>query len=152
MASGEPTEVQVKIDSLSCPFCAYNLEKKLKRVEGVKGFELRVDTGVAEIKIKEGKSVDIDKTNKAVKDGGFTPRDMVVTLKGKIEEVDGRMILMNDGISESFILKDNKMLKEIVKTEMVQDKTVAITGLVQEEKINGQMKYVSNKVLFILII
>lgn len=35
IASGEPASVQVKIDGLSCLFCVYGLEKKLKRVEGI---------------------------------------------------------------------------------------------------------------------
>lgn len=137
LTSGEPNRVQVKVDGLSCPFCAYNLEKKLKRVEGVEDLKLRIDTGLAEIKIEEGKSIDIDGIKKAVKDGGFTPRDIVVTIKGKIEKVDSRMILRVDNISDSFILKDNKMLNEIIVAEKFQGKIVTITGLVQEEKIKG---------------
>lgn len=133
----EPIKIQVKIDGLSCPFCVYGLEKKLKRVEGVKDLKLQFDTGVAEIKIQEGKSIYVDEIRKAVKDGGFTPRDMVITLKGKIEEVDGRMILRIDDISDSFILKDNNMLTDIIKTQNVQGKIATLTGLVQEEKIKG---------------
>lgn len=137
LTSGEPTRVQVKVDGLSCPFCAYNLEKKLKRVEGVEDLKLRIDTGLAEIKIEEGKSIDVDGIKKAVKDGGFTPRDIVVTIKGKIEQVDSRMILRIDNISDSFILKDNKMLKDIITSEKFQGKIVTVTGLVQEERIKG---------------
>lgn len=137
LASGEPVSVQVKIDGLSCPFCIYGLEKKLKRVEGVEELKLQFDTGIAEIKIKDDKSIDVDGIRKAVKDGGFTPRDMIVTVKGKIEEVDGRMILRNDGVSVGFILKDNKRLKEIIESEKIQDKTIVITGLVQEKRIKG---------------
>lgn len=137
LASGEPTRVQVKVDGLSCPFCAYNLEKKLKRVEGVEDLKLRIDTGLAEIEIEEGKLIDVDGIKKAVKDGGFTPREMLVTLNGRIEEASGRMILRIDDVSESFILKDNEMLKDIITSEKFQGKIVTITGLLQEEKIKG---------------
>ncbi|MGR3177744.1 MAG: heavy-metal-associated domain-containing protein [Candidatus Anammoxibacter sp.] len=137
LVSAEPIKIQVKIDGLSCPFCVYGLEKKLKRVEGVEDLKLQFDIGVAEIKIKDGKSIDIDGIRKAVKDGGFTPRDMVVTIKGKIEEVDGRMILRIGDITDSFILKDNKMLREMITSGKVQGKIVTLTGLVQEEKIKG---------------
>lgn len=137
LTSGEPARVQVKVDGLSCPFCAYNLEKQLKRVEGVEDLKLRIDTGMAEFKIKEGKSIDVDGIKKAVKDGGFTPREMLVTLNGRIEEASGRMILRIDDVSESFILKDNEMLKDIITSEKAQDKIVTVTGLVQEEGIKG---------------
>ena len=135
LASGETAKVQVKLDGLVCTFCAYNLEKKLKRIEAVEDLKILVNAGLAEFKIKEGKSIDVDEIKKAVKDGGFTPREMLVTLKGKIEEFGGRMNLRIG--DDSFILKDNKMLKDIIASEKFQGKIVTITGLVQEEKIKG---------------
>ena len=48
-------EATVKVDGLSCPFCAYGLEKKLKKVEGVEKLEIKVDQGVAKITIKKEK-------------------------------------------------------------------------------------------------
>lgn len=139
LASAEPAKVQVKLDGLVCTFCAYNLEKKLKRVEAVEDLKILVNAGLAELTIKEGKSIDIDGIKKAVKDGGFTPREILITLKGRIEEADGQLILRVDKVSEVFILKHNEMLKEIIASEMAQDKEkiVTITGLVQEEKIEG---------------
>ncbi len=137
LASGEPSKVQVKLDGLVCMFCAYNLEKKLKRIEAVEDLKILVNAGLAEIKIKEGEPIDVDGIKKAVKDGGFTPGEMLVTIKGKIEQVDGRMILRIDNISDSFILKDNKMLKEIMESEKAKGEAITITGLVQEERIKG---------------
>ncbi|MBS1258565.1 MAG: hypothetical protein MAG551_01624 [Candidatus Scalindua arabica] len=137
LVSGEPSNVQVKLDGLVCTFCAYNLEKKLKRVEAVEDLKILVNAGLAEFKIKEGKSIDVDQIKKAVKDGGYTPREMLVTLNGRVEEASGRMILRIDDVSDSFILKDNEMLKEIITSEKAQDKTITVTGLVQEEKIKG---------------
>jgi copper chaperone CopZ len=135
LASGEPAEVQVKLDGLVCAFCAYNLEKKLKRIESVEDLKILVDAGLAEFKIKEGKSIDVDEIKKAVKDGGFTPREMLITLKGKIEEFGGRMNLRIG--DDSFILKYNEILKEIITSEKAQDKIVTVTGLVQEERIKS---------------
>ncbi len=40
-------EVSVQVDGLSCPFCAYGLEKKLRKVENVARIEIRVDEGRA---------------------------------------------------------------------------------------------------------
>jgi len=123
------------LDGLVCTFCAYNLEKKLKRIESVEDLKILVNAGLAEFKIKEGKSIDVDEIKKAVKDGGFTPREMFVTLKGKIEEFGGRMnLIVGD---DRFILKYNEILKEIITSEKAQDKIVTVTGLVQEERIKG---------------
>ena len=137
LASAEPAKVQVKLDGLVCTFCAYNLEKKLKRLDAVEDLKILVNAGLAELTIKEGKSIDIDGIKKAVKDGGFTPREILITLKGKIEETDGQMILRVDKVSDVFILKNNEILKGIITSEKVRDKIVIITGLVQEERIKG---------------
>ncbi|MGR3174728.1 MAG: heavy-metal-associated domain-containing protein [Candidatus Scalindua sp.] len=137
LTSAEPAKVQVKLDGLVCTFCAYNLEKKLKRLEAVEGLKIFVNAGLAELTIKEGKSIDVDGIKKAVKDGGFTPREIIITLKGKIEEADGQMILRIDKVSDVFILKNNEILKGIITSEKVWDKIVTITGLVQEERIKG---------------
>ncbi len=40
-------EVTVQVDGLSCPFCAYGLEKKLRKVENVARIEIRVNEGRA---------------------------------------------------------------------------------------------------------
>ncbi|ODS31063.1 MAG: Heavy-metal-associated domain protein [Candidatus Scalindua rubra] len=135
LASAETGKVQVKLDGLVCTFCAYNLEKKIKRIEGVKDLKILVNEGLAEIKIGEDKSIDVDGIKKAVKEGGFTPREIIITLKGRIEEASGRMILRTD--YDSFILKYNKILKEIITSEKAQGETITVTGLVQEEKIKG---------------
>ncbi|MGR3303068.1 MAG: heavy-metal-associated domain-containing protein [Candidatus Scalindua sp.] len=137
LTSAEPAKVQVKLDGLVCTFCAYNLEKKLKRLEAVEDLKIFVNAGLAELTIKEGKSIDVDGIKKAVKDGGFTPREILITLKGRIEDADGQMILRVDKVSDVFILKNNEILKGIITSEKAQDKIVTITGLVQEERIKG---------------
>ncbi|MFQ5787471.1 MAG: hypothetical protein ACE5H1_05770, partial [Thermodesulfobacteriota bacterium] len=43
LSSAEPAKVQVKLDGLVCTFCAYNLEKKLKRVEAVEDLKILVN-------------------------------------------------------------------------------------------------------------
>ena len=108
--------------------------EKIKRI-GVKDLKILVNAGLAEFKIEEGKSIDIDGLKKAVKDGGFTSREILITLKGKIEEFSGRMNLRIG--DDSFILKYNEILKEIITSEKDQEKIVTVTGLVQEEKIEG---------------
>jgi hypothetical protein len=106
-------------------------------LEAVEDLKIFVNAGLAELTIKEGKSIDIDGIKKAVKDGGFTPREIIITLKGRIEEADGQMILRVDKVSDVFILKNNEILKGIITSEKVRDKIVTITGLAQEERIKG---------------
>ncbi len=71
--------IVVKVDGLSCPFCAYGLEKKLKNMEGVEKVQIRIDRGSAIITLKEGQRVDLEKVREAVRDAGFTPRKIEIS-------------------------------------------------------------------------
>jgi len=77
-AQDQGTKVIVKVDGLSCPFCAFGLEKKLKKLEGVKAVHLKIDAGVAELIFVPRAVIDESKIRKAVEEGGFTPRTIQV--------------------------------------------------------------------------
>ena len=64
--------ILVQVKGLSCPFCSYGLEKKLKALDGVEGLEIHMRKGIAEIQIKRGIAVSDEAINKAVEDAGFT--------------------------------------------------------------------------------
>jgi len=66
--------VLVQVDGLSCPFCSYGLEKKLKKLNGVEKVEIHMRQGKAEMKIKPGVTITDESIKQAVIDAGFTPR------------------------------------------------------------------------------
>lgn len=76
LAQGSPTQITIRVDGLSCPFCAYGLEKKLKRLEGAEQVRIDVDRGVAEITVAQGKTIEESRLKQAVLDAGFTPKEI----------------------------------------------------------------------------
>ncbi len=82
-------EVVVQVDGLSCPFCAFGLEKKLKKVENVADLSIRIDEERAVLKPKAGTSLDLEEVEKAVHDGGFTPRVITLIARGRVSESNG---------------------------------------------------------------
>lgn len=70
------TKVEVRVDGLSCPFCAYGLEKKLKKIDGIKDLKIDIKNGLVTFALKEGKSVDEKTIVKIVKDAGFTAKEI----------------------------------------------------------------------------
>lgn len=68
--------IKVNVDGLSCPFCAYGLEKKLKKMEGVTKIEIDVPNAFALLTIADGKSVSEELIRDRVKDAGFTAREI----------------------------------------------------------------------------
>jgi mercuric ion binding protein len=78
IAQERGTKVLVQVDGLSCPFCAFGLEKKLKKLSGVEAVTIKVDQGVAEVIFAPGSVIHQNKIREAVEAGGFTPREIRV--------------------------------------------------------------------------
>lgn len=67
-------QVILQVDGMSCPFCAYGLEKKLSKLEPVDQIEIELDEGRVILTLKTGTSVSDEALQKAVKEAGFTVR------------------------------------------------------------------------------
>ena len=80
----EPTELEVKVDGLACPFCAYGMEKQLKKVEGVEELKILIDEGRAILKLREGAPLDVSEIKDVIKKQGFTPRKATLSLSGSL--------------------------------------------------------------------
>jgi len=66
---------KVHVDGLSCPFCAYGIEKKFSQVEGVETIEIDIKTGTTLITMAPGKILNETAARKAVEAAGFNLRD-----------------------------------------------------------------------------
>jgi len=69
-------DISIRVDGLTCPFCAYGLEKKLKRLEGAEKIHIDIEKGIAYIQVREGKDIKEKNLKKAVEDAGFTAKEI----------------------------------------------------------------------------
>lgn len=70
-APPEPRQIEVEILGMSCPFCAYGVEQKLKRLDGVEELDVQLTTGIATLELAEGADVSNETLEETVKDAGF---------------------------------------------------------------------------------
>lgn len=68
---GEPREIEVTILGMSCPFCAYGVEQKLKRLEGVTDLTVELSTGLATLTLEDDADVSNEVLVQTVEDAGF---------------------------------------------------------------------------------
>lgn len=76
--------IELRVDGLACPFCAYGLEKNLKALKGVKDLKIDMKEGRVTLLPKEGELVPINRLNEGVKDSGFTPREIDLVVAGRV--------------------------------------------------------------------
>ena len=78
--SQELVYISVEIKGLACPFCAFGMEKELKKVSGVDSVHIELKKGLAYISTLIQLQPTKETLEKVIIDAGFTP--------GKIEYSD----------------------------------------------------------------
>ncbi len=66
-----PQKIEMTVLGLSCPFCAYGLEKKLRKLEGVTALDIDFKSGRVEIALEDGSKASDERIRKLVKQAGF---------------------------------------------------------------------------------
>ena len=136
-APAQVEKVEIRVDGLSCPFCAYGLEKKLEDIEGVGEVKINIDKGVAALQSKQEESIGVEKLESMVKDAGFTPREITATVVGNAGQRDGTPIFLASGSDVEFILKENEELQTLRSKLKGSEKLVRITGRLTYETPEG---------------
>ena len=66
----------IRVDGMACSFCAYGLEKKLKRMEGVENLDVDLEAGEVKVFLKPGATVSEEALRRVVVEAGFSPREI----------------------------------------------------------------------------
>ena len=71
-ADDERVFIKIEIKGLACPFCAYGMERELKKVSGVEDVEIELKTGLAYISTPVSQKPEKEELVRIVNEGGFT--------------------------------------------------------------------------------
>lgn len=134
-------KVDIRVDGLSCPFCAYGLEKKLKSIEGVGGVKIYVDKSVAALENKKEKSIAVESLESVVKDAGFTPRQITATVVGKVGQSNGILVFSATDSDVVFIINDNDEFQKLRSALKGSEKRVRITGRLAHDTQEGHQAH-----------
>jgi len=147
LASAEIERVTMQIDGMTCPFCIFGIEKKLKSVDEVKDAEANLRSGNVDLTMEENAVISIKRLNKAVDDSGFTPGDIEIEASGKLEQYKlgdkDYPALKVSGSDQIFLLTDSRdhgqeeylgseKLKELSDTAAKNDGNITITGYIHQ--------------------
>lgn len=72
LAAGNQYTLGVK--GVACPYCAYGVEKRLNKVDGVENVSVDIGDSVVRVTMAEGSTLTESKARTAVEEAGFTLR------------------------------------------------------------------------------
>lgn len=96
-------KVEQTVFGMDCAPCAYGLQKGLKKLAGVSRVEVSLNDGKALVEFGPGSPATFAQVHEVIVQGGFTPREAVITVSGHIAQQDGRLLLVANG-SDSYRL------------------------------------------------
>ena len=144
-AFAEIQSVEMQVDGMTCPFCVYGIEKKLKAVSEVKDASSNLKTGIVDIKLEGNKPINVERLNKAILESGFTPGRIKIKATGELTtykfENKGYPALKVTGSGQVFLLTvapdhekeeflSENILSELEKGTESGKKGIAITGYI----------------------
>ena len=68
--------IMLRVDGMSCPFCAYGLERRLQKVAAIDSVLIRVGDGLVQIRVKDGAELTDETLHEAVRRAGFSLREI----------------------------------------------------------------------------
>ncbi len=84
----DPRQIEVTILGMACPFCAYGVEQKLKKLDGVVDLEVVLETGIATLALEEHADVSNELLQKTVKDAGFEVAKIVRNFESEFPDFE----------------------------------------------------------------
>ena len=76
-ALADGTQYRMRVDGLACPYCAYGIEKNLKKIDGLDKNDVDLNNGLVTVNVAEGVTLTESQMAKLFTDAGFTFRSLV---------------------------------------------------------------------------
>lgn len=106
----EEGQIIARVDGIVCSFCAYGLEKGLKKLSFVdrkakpKGVLVDIKKGYVILSLLPEEQISIEKIHTKITDGGYTLKELSFRLRGFIEKTDTGYKIVSKTSGQSFEL------------------------------------------------
>jgi len=82
----ERDQISTMVEGLGCPYCAYGLEKKFKKIKGIKKIKIDIEEGLFSFTVPSEYGMSLEEIDNRISDAGYTPMTI------KIERADGELL------------------------------------------------------------
>ena len=111
---------ELRVNGISCPFCAFGIEKKLLDVDGVQGIEVFLDDGRIALTFLPDNTVTVSDLERAVEKAGFEIAALRLRVRGHLlsSEEGGALLVASAGMRFRLVEESGK------KTAPLSDTTL----------------------------
>ena len=137
--SAQVLETRVEVNGMSCPFCAFGVEKKLAAVKGVAEVRVGMKGGHADLIAVDGESIDVSMVPEAVRKAGFTPGTIEIVARGALVKKGDGVAVRLLGSQETLALRTTSRHEGDEARRLADGTTVVeVTGIWHFAEDSGQ--------------
>jgi copper chaperone CopZ len=140
-AHAEYEQVNLTVFGMDCAPCAHAIHVSMKGIQGVNTVDVDLNTGLVTIKLNPGNSAAMRQFNEAVEKNGFTHKDAIVVVRGKLGGTPTAPFLDVTGTQDRYALTPVAANTDV---SAMFDKTVTITGVLPQApkgKVSNTLRY-----------
>ncbi len=121
---------ELQVNGMSCPFCAFGIEKKLRRVEGVQEVEVLLDEGKVRLTFRANNAATLGALEDAVAGAGFKLSGMKLKVQGTLIADDLPPVLEAGGkVRFRLFESDNGRMKSLSGEALQKLRDATVNGM-----------------------
>jgi len=132
-AQAQVHTLTVTVAGMSCPFCAFGVEKRLKKVEGVGSITVSMKDGTAAMSARKGQSINFSQVPAAIRKAGFTPGTVRVVVSGTVKADDKQRLFLQFDSEHLPLAELKEPLREELLSRVMSGEPVEVRGIVHQE-------------------
>ncbi|MDR8390493.1 heavy-metal-associated domain-containing protein [Aliifodinibius sp. S!AR15-10] len=123
---GQLLEVKQTVFGMDCAPCAYGLEKRIQKMDGVESASVSLNDGLLTANLKQDNKLTLSDIRQAVEESGFKAKEANITVTGTVTKNESGSLVLETVVGEHFILEaeNERKLKDISNT----NGSLTITG------------------------
>jgi cation transport ATPase len=140
-AHAQYQQVNVTVFGMDCAPCAHAIHVSMKGIKGVNTVDVDLNTGLVSIKLDPTNSAAMHQFNEAIERNGFTHKDAIVTVRGKLSGTMDAPVLEVTGTSDRYALISSASRADLTA---LLGKTVTVAGVlpqVAKGKVPDSLRY-----------
>ena len=119
-------EVNQTVFGMDCAPCAYGLEQRIKKMDGVQSASVSLNKGLLVANLEKNNQLTLQDVREAVEESGFQAREATISVRGTVTRQDDGTYILETALQERFVLKakDKSALNKISEA----GQTYTVTG------------------------
>lgn len=140
-AQAQYQQVNVTVFGMDCAPCAHAIHVSMKGIKGVNTVDVDLNTGLVSIKLDPANSAAMHQFNEAIERNGFTHKDAIVVVRGKLSGTADAPILEVTGTVDRYALIPSASHADL---EALLGKTVTVAGVLPQAakgRVSDSLRY-----------